>query len=120
MSGAAFSRLPQPGAPGLHLQQPLRQTAQLAFGTAQALLNGECDMALAGGVTIELPHARGYLFTEGEILSPDGHCHAFDHRAQGTVFGSGAGCVVLRRAKDAIRDGDLVNQATDLGNQDHC
>jgi acyl transferase domain-containing protein len=59
---------------------------------AQALLNGECDMALAGGVTIELPHGRGYLFKEGEILSPDGHCHAFDHRAQGTVFGSGAGC----------------------------
>ncbi|MGL6211275.1 MAG: type I polyketide synthase, partial [Paracoccaceae bacterium] len=64
--------------------------------------------ALAGGVTIELPHARGYLFTEGEILSPDGHCHAFDHRAQGTVFGSGAGCVVLRRAKDAVRDGDHI------------
>ena len=65
-------------------------------------------MALAGGVTIELPHARGYLYTEGEILSPDGHCHAFDHRAQGTVFGSGAGCVVLRRATDAMRDGDHI------------
>ncbi len=61
----------------------------------QALLNGECDMALAGGVTIELPHARGYIYNDGEILSPDGHCHAFDHRAQGTVFGSGAGVVVL-------------------------
>ncbi len=59
-------------------------------------------------MTIELPHARGYLHQEGEILSPDGHCHAFDHRAQGTVFGSGAGCVVLRRAKDAIRDGDHI------------
>ncbi len=75
---------------------------------AQALLNGECDMALAGGVTIELPQGRGYLYQEGEILSPDGHCHAFDHRAQGTVFGSGAGCVVLRRAADAIRDGDHI------------
>jgi acyl transferase domain-containing protein/thioesterase domain-containing protein len=75
---------------------------------AQALLNGECDMALAGGVTIELPQGRGYVFTEGEILSPDGHCHAFDHRAEGTVFGSGAGCVVLRRLKDAIGDGDHI------------
>ena len=65
-------------------------------------------MALAGGVTIELPHGRGYLFKEGEILSPDGHCHAFDHRAQGTVFGSGAGVVVLRRLADAIADGDHI------------
>ena len=65
-------------------------------------------MALAGGVTIELPHGRGYVFKEGEILSPDGHCHAFDHRAQGTVFGSGAGVVVLRRLADAIADGDHI------------
>ncbi len=74
----------------------------------QSLLNGECDMALAGGVTIELPHGRGYLYEDGEILSPDGHCHAFDHRAQGTVFGSGAGCVALRRLGDALADGDHV------------
>ncbi|EEW26718.1 type I polyketide synthase [Rhodobacter ferrooxidans] len=77
------------------------------FGV-QALLNGECDMVLAGGVTIELPQGRGYIFNDGEILSPDGHCHAFDHRAQGTVFGSGAGVVVLRRLKDALADGDHV------------
>lgn len=74
----------------------------------QALLSGECDMALAGGVTIELPQGRGYVFEDGEILSPDGHCHAFDHRAQGTVFGSGAGVVVLRRLADAIADGDHI------------
>jgi acyl transferase domain-containing protein/thioesterase domain-containing protein len=75
----------------------------------QSLLHRECDMALAGGVTIELPHRRGYLFHEGEILSPDGHCHAFDHRAQGTVFGSGAGVVALRRLEDAIDDGDVIH-----------
>ena len=75
----------------------------------QSLLSGESDMALAGGVTIELPHRRGYLYQEGEILSPDGHCHAFDHRAQGTIFGSGAGCVVLRRLRDAIADGDQIH-----------
>lgn len=75
----------------------------------QSLLAREVDMAIAGGVTIELPHRRGYLFHEGEILSPDGHCHAFDHRAQGTVFGSGAGAVVLRRLEDAVRDGDIIH-----------
>jgi len=94
--------------PSINVQTACSTSLVAVHFAAQALLNGECDMALAGGVTIELPQARGYLYTEGEILSPDGHCHAFDHRAQGTVFGSGAGCVVLRRAKDAIRDGDHI------------
>jgi acyl transferase domain-containing protein len=74
----------------------------------QALLARECDLALAGGVTIEIPHARGYVFEEGEILSPDGHCRAFDHRSAGTVFGSGAGMVVLRRLEDALEAGDHI------------
>ena len=73
-----------------------------------ALLNGECDMAIAGGVTIDLPQGQGYLFKENEILSPDGQCHAFDHRAKGTVFGSGAGALVLRRLEDAIADRDHI------------
>ena len=94
--------------PSINVQTACSTSLVALHYATQALLNGECDMALAGGVTIELPHARGYLHQEGEILSPDGHCHAFDHRAEGTVFGSGAGCVVLRRAKDAIRDGDHI------------
>jgi acyl transferase domain-containing protein/thioesterase domain-containing protein/acyl carrier protein len=75
----------------------------------QSLLNGECDMALAGGVTIELPHRHGYLYRENEILSPDGHCRAFDAASKGTVFGSGAGVVVLRRLADALREGDHIH-----------
>ncbi|MES2145883.1 MAG: type I polyketide synthase, partial [Pseudomonadota bacterium] len=94
--------------PSINVQTACSTSLVAVHFATQALLNGECDMALAGGVTIELPQGRGYLYTEGEILSPDGHCHAFDHRAQGTVFGSGAGCVVLRRATDAIRDGDHI------------
>ncbi|MBN2629189.1 MAG: SDR family NAD(P)-dependent oxidoreductase [Rhodobacteraceae bacterium] len=94
--------------PSINVQTACSTSLVAVHYASQSLLNGECDMALAGGVTIELPHARGYLYEEGEILSPDGHCHAFDHRAQGTVFGSGAGCVVLRRAHDAIRDGDHI------------
>lgn len=94
--------------PSINIQTACSTSLVAVHYAAQALLNGECDMALAGGVTIELPHGRGYLHQEGEILSPDGHCHAFDHRAQGTVFGSGAGCVVLRRAVDAVRDGDHI------------
>ncbi|MBA4017142.1 MAG: polyketide synthase [Pirellula sp.] len=84
-------------------------TSLVAVHTAcQSLLSGECDMALAGGVTIELPHGQGYLFKKNEILSPDGHCRAFDQNARGTIFGSGAGVAVLRRVEDALRDGDRI------------
>ena len=94
--------------PSISIQTACSTSLVAVHYATQALLNGECDMALAGGVTIELPHGRGYIFNDGEVLSPDGHCHAFDASAQGTVFGSGAGVVVLRRAQDAIRDGDHI------------
>jgi acyl transferase domain-containing protein/thioesterase domain-containing protein len=74
----------------------------------QSLLNGECDLALAGGVSITLPDRLGYLHREGEILSPDGHCRAFDSDARGTIFGSGVGVVVLRRSAEAAADRDHV------------
>lgn len=95
--------------PSINIQTAC-STSLVAIHTAcQSLLAGECEMALAGGVTIELPHRHGYLFQDGEILSTDGHCRAFDHRADGTVFGSGAGVVVLRRLSDAIADSDIIH-----------
>src|SRR5579859_683524 len=74
----------------------------------QGLLNGECDMALAGGVSVKLPHRSGYLHLEGSIQSPDGYCRPFDAKAQGTLDGNGAGIVVLKRLSDAIADGDNI------------
>jgi acyl transferase domain-containing protein/acetylornithine/succinyldiaminopimelate/putrescine aminotransferase len=74
----------------------------------QALRNGECDMALAGGVRLNFPQKGGYLYQEGSIMSPDGHCRAFDAKAQGTVGGNGVGVVVLKRLEDALEDGDEV------------
>jgi acyl transferase domain-containing protein len=94
--------------PAINVQTACSTSLVAVHLACQSLLNGECDMALAGGVTIEIPHGRGYLYREGEVLSPDGHCHAFDHRGQGTVFGSGVGVVVLRRLRDALADGDHV------------
>ncbi|TNF62809.1 MAG: polyketide synthase, partial [Rhodobacteraceae bacterium] len=94
--------------PSINLQTACSTSLVAVHYAARALREGECDMALAGGVTIELPQGRGYLYRENEILSPDGQCHAFDHRAQGTVFGSGAGAVVLRRLADALADGDHI------------
>ncbi|MFN7962874.1 MAG: beta-ketoacyl synthase N-terminal-like domain-containing protein [Thermoanaerobaculia bacterium] len=74
----------------------------------QSLLNGECDLALAGGVTVRVPHHLGYFHKEGMPFSADGHCRAFDAEATGTIFGSGSGVVVLRRLADAVRDGDPI------------
>lgn len=73
----------------------------------EALRNGECDMALAGGVSVELPHRQGYLGIEGYV-SPEGHCRPFDAAADGTLWGSGAGVVVVKRLADAIADGDRI------------
>lgn len=75
----------------------------------QSLLNGECNMAIAGGASIRVPEKTGYLYHEGMIFSPDGHCRAFDAQAQGTVGGNGVGIVVLKRLEDAIADRDCIH-----------
>ncbi|UKP00584.1 type I polyketide synthase [Nostoc sp. UHCC 0870] len=74
----------------------------------QSLLNKECDMALAGGVSIGSGEKTGYFYQEDGVLSPDGYCRAFDVNAKGTVFGNGVGIVVLKRLRDAIKDGDHI------------
>ncbi|HEY0783141.1 MAG TPA: type I polyketide synthase, partial [Thermoanaerobaculia bacterium] len=74
----------------------------------QSLLAGECEMALAGGVSIHLPERSGYLYHEGGTTDPEGHCRTFDADAKGFVSGHGAGVVVLKRLADALRDGDTV------------
>jgi phthiocerol/phenolphthiocerol synthesis type-I polyketide synthase E len=74
----------------------------------QGLLAGECDMALAGGVSINVPQKVGYLYQKSGIASPDGHCRAFDVDARGTVGGSGVGIVLLKRFEDAEADGDHI------------
>ena len=75
----------------------------------QSLLNYGCDMALAGGVSVNPQQGRGYLYQTGMILAQDGHCRAFDADAQGTVGGAGCGIVVLKRLADALADGDRID-----------
>jgi len=75
----------------------------------QSLLNGECDQAIAGGSSIRVPQASGYLFSEGGVHSADGRCRPFDASAGGIVGGSGAGAVLLKRLSDAQRDGDPIH-----------
>lgn len=74
----------------------------------QGLLGGDCDVALAGGVSINLPQKTAGVYGEGGIVSPDGHCRAYDARAEGTVGGNGVGVVVLKRLSDSLADGDNI------------
>jgi acyl transferase domain-containing protein/acyl carrier protein len=100
----------------LNLEGP-SYTVQTACSTSlvavhlacQSLLNGECDLALAGGVSINGSRQIGYFYTEGGIASPDGHCRAFDAKAQGTVSGEGVGIVVLKRLAEALSDRDSIH-----------
>ncbi|MES4904122.1 MULTISPECIES: beta-ketoacyl synthase N-terminal-like domain-containing protein [unclassified Streptomyces] len=94
--------------PALTVQTACSTSLVAVHQAVQSLLGYECDAALAGGVGIFFPQVTGYVYEEGGILSPDGHCRPFDADAAGTVSSSGAGVVVLRRLEDALRDGDPV------------
>lgn len=84
-------------------------TSLVAIITAYTqLLSYECDIALAGGVSIWTPQESGYLYRKGNIYSSDGHCRAFDVNASGAVMSSGVGVIVLKRLEDAIADGDNI------------
>ena len=94
--------------PSLSVQTACSSSLVAVHLACQSLLSGECDLALAGGSSVTSRQLRGYLYSEGEILSPDGHCRPFDARAQGTVFSSACGAVLLKRLADAVRDGDHI------------
>ncbi|OAD20573.1 protein containing Beta-ketoacyl synthase, partial [Candidatus Thiomargarita nelsonii] len=94
--------------PSINVQTACSTTLVTVHLACQSLLSGECDMVLSGGSSVQIPQKAGHLFQEGMIVSPDGHCRAFDARAQGTVFGSGVGVVVLKRLTDAIADDDHI------------
>ncbi len=74
----------------------------------QSLLSEETDMALAGAISVRVPHQAGYFCDGGGVVSPDGHVRAFDANANGTVFGSGGGIIVLKRVADAMANGDTI------------
>lgn len=94
--------------PSVNVQTACSTSLVAVHLAAQALINGECDMALAGGATILTRDPKGYVYREGEILSRDGHCRAFDAKASGTLFGSGAGAVILKRLDDALANRDTI------------
>jgi acyl transferase domain-containing protein len=94
--------------PSATVQTACSTSLVAAHMAAQSLLGGECDLALAGGVSISAPLRAGYLYQEGSVMSPDGHCRAYDAGAGGSVEGNGCGVVALKRLADALADGDRV------------
>ncbi|HKV37024.1 MAG TPA: SDR family NAD(P)-dependent oxidoreductase [Pyrinomonadaceae bacterium] len=95
--------------PSLTIQTACSTSLVAVHTACQSLLNFECDMALAGGVTITVPLKNGYTYLDGGIYSPDGHCRAFDAQAQGTVQGDGVAVIALKRLSDALNDGDTIH-----------
>lgn len=95
--------------PSINIQTACSTSLVAIHVACQSLLNGECDLALTGGGSVTFPHKEGYFYQEEGILSPDGHCRAFDADARGTVGGEGAALVVLKRLVDALADGDTIH-----------
>jgi acyl transferase domain-containing protein/acyl-CoA synthetase (AMP-forming)/AMP-acid ligase II/NADPH:quinone reductase-like Zn-dependent oxidoreductase/acyl carrier protein len=94
--------------PSVNVQTACSTSLVAIHLAAQSLLGRECDMALAGGVSIKVPQETGYLYQSDLIVSPDGHCRAFDADAGGTIFGNGLGIVVLKRLEEALADRDRI------------
>jgi len=94
--------------PSVNVQTACSTSLAAIHMASQSLAYGECSLVLAGGVSVQVPQKIGYLYREGTIVSPDGHCRAFDRRAGGTIFGNGVGIVVLKRLEEALADGDRI------------
>jgi phthiocerol/phenolphthiocerol synthesis type-I polyketide synthase E len=95
--------------PSLTVQTACSSSMVAIHSACQSLLNGESDMALAGGVSLRVPHQVGYWHEPGSMVSAAGHCRPFDARADGTVFGSGVAVVVLKPLQAAVDDGDRIH-----------
>ncbi|MHC5857709.1 type I polyketide synthase [Nostoc sp.] len=95
--------------PSINISTACSTSLVAVHSACQGLLNYECDLALAGGISIQSLQKQGYFYEQGGINSPDGHCRAFDAKAQGTIFGDGVGIVVLKRLEDALADGDFIH-----------
>jgi len=95
--------------PSMNVQTACSTSLVAVHQACQALLDHQCTLAVAGGVRVGVPQEVGYPYSPGGITSPDGHCRSFDAGGNGSLFGNGAGVVVLKRLDDALADGDAIS-----------
>lgn len=95
--------------PALSVQTACSSSLVAVHLACQSIMNGECDMALAGGASLRIPHRVGYWHEPGAMVSATGHCRPFDVRSDGTIFGSGVGVVALKPLADAVDAGDRIH-----------
>lgn len=108
--------------PSIAIQTACSTSLAAVYMACQSLLRNECDMALAGGISIVTPNKVGYFYTPNGIFSPDGYCRAFDHKSNGTVPGNGVGLVVLKKLNQAKKAGDTIHgiiKASAINNDGH-
>jgi len=94
--------------PSINIQTACSSTLVAIHEACKSLRIGESEMALAGGCAAMVPQLAGHLYSEGMLGTPDGHCRAYDDAAQGTIFGSGSGAVLLKRLDSALADKDHI------------
>ncbi len=95
--------------PAVDIQTACSSSLSAIHYACNALLNYECDMSLAGGVSVYVPQRTGYIYKKGNIMSSDGKCRAFDKAGNGTVFGNGVGVILLKRMSEALKDNDTIH-----------
>ena len=95
--------------PSFNIQTACSTALAAVHLACRALITFECDMALAGGVSIAAPQHSGYIYEPGSIFSSDGHCRSFDARSDGSMAGEGVGVVLLKRLEDALAAGDTIH-----------
>ena len=94
--------------PSVNVQTACSSTLVAIHEACKSLRLGESEVALAGGCAAMLPQYAGHLYSEGMLVTPDGHCRAYDADANGTIFGSGSGAILLKRLDKAIADRDHI------------
>ena len=99
--------------PAVNVQTACSTSLVAIAQACNSLYSFESDVCVAGGISILTPQESGYIYQEGAIPSPDGHCRPFDERGQGTVFSNGVGVVVLKRIEDALKDNDHIYAIVD-------
>lgn len=94
--------------PSINVQTACSTGLVVIHEACKSLIAGESDMAIAGCSSLQSPQKAGHLFQEGMLVTPDGHCRAFDKSAKGTIFGSGVGAVLLKPLAKALEDKDFI------------